>query len=113
MHLLVTYRATNNSEDMVGIRSYYLILKVGMDNIIFQKAVNTLRFLSADTVEHANSGHPGFPMGAAAIAYTIWARHLRFNPKNPTWVNRDRFILSGGHGSALLYSMLFLLDFLH
>ncbi len=112
MHLLVTYRATNNSEDMVGIRSYYLILKVGMDNIIFQKAVNTLRFLSADTVEHANSGHPGFPMGAAAIAYTIWARHLRFNPKNPTWVNRDRFILSGGHGSALLYSMLFLLDFL-
>ena len=72
------------------------------------KAINTLRFLSADMVQKANSGHPGLPMGAAAIAYTIWIRHLNHNPVNPTWPDRDRFILSGGHGSALLYSLLHL-----
>jgi transketolase len=75
---------------------------------ITSQAVNTLRFLSADMVQQANSGHPGLPMGCAAIAYTIWMRHLRHNPKNPGWFNRDRFILSGGHGSALLYSLLHL-----
>jgi len=75
---------------------------------ITSQAVNTLRFLSADMVQKANSGHPGLPMGCAAIAYTIWIRHLRHNPKNPGWFNRDRFILSGGHGSALLYSLLHL-----
>ncbi len=73
-----------------------------------EKAINTIRFLSADGVQQANSGHPGLPMGAAAMAYTIWMRHLRFNPKDPKWFNRDRFILSGGHGSMLLYSLLFL-----
>ncbi len=73
-----------------------------------QRAINTIRFLSADTVQKANSGHPGLPMGAAVMAYVIWTRHLRFNPRNPTWVNRDRFVLSGGHGSALLYSLLHL-----
>ena len=73
-----------------------------------QKCINTIRFLSADAVQQANSGHPGLPMGAAAMAYTIWTRHLRHNPANPTWFNRDRFILSGGHGSALLYSLLHL-----
>jgi len=72
------------------------------------RAINTLRFLSADAVQKANSGHPGLPMGAAAIAYTIWTRHLRHNPRNPDWPNRDRFILSGGHGCALLYSLLHL-----
>jgi transketolase len=72
------------------------------------RAVNTLRFLSADMVQKANSGHPGLPMGCAAIAYTIWTRHLRHNPLNPAWPNRDRFILSGGHGCALLYSLLHL-----
>src|SRR5512136_1439613 len=72
------------------------------------KAINTIRFLAADAVEKANSGHPGLPMGAAAMAYTLWTRHLRFNPRNPKWPGRDRFILSGGHGSALLYSLLFL-----
>ncbi|OGN75939.1 MAG: transketolase [Chloroflexi bacterium GWB2_49_20] len=72
------------------------------------KAINTIRFLSADMVQKANSGHPGLPMGAAAIAYTIWTRHLRHNPLNPAWSDRDRFILSGGHGSALLYSLLHL-----
>ena len=75
----------------------------------FQKrAINTLRFLSADAVQKANSGHPGLPMGAAAMAYTIWTRHLRHNPRNPNWPGRDRFILSGGHGSMLLYSLLHL-----
>jgi transketolase len=72
------------------------------------RAVNTLRFLSADAVQQANSGHPGLPMGAAAMAYTVWTRHLRHNPHNPKWFDRDRFILSGGHGSMLLYSLLHL-----
>ncbi len=71
-------------------------------------AINTLRFLSADAIQQANSGHPGLPMGAAPMAYTIWTRHLNHNPANPHWPNRDRFILSGGHGSMLLYSLLHL-----
>jgi len=80
-----------------------------MDNNNLQtRAINTIRFLSADMVQEANSGHPGLPMGAAAIAYTIWTRHLHHNPLNPNWPDRDRFILSGGHGSALLYSLLHL-----
>src|SRR3990172_8377309 len=79
-----------------------------VDHNLQDKAINTLRFLSADMVQKANSGHPGLPMGAAAIAYTIWTRHLRYNPNNPKWNNRDRFILSGGHGSALHYSLLYL-----
>jgi len=72
------------------------------------RSINTLRFLSADAVQKANSGHPGLPMGAAAMAYTLWTRHLRHNPRNPKWMGRDRFILSGGHGSMLLYSLLHL-----
>lgn len=72
------------------------------------RAINTIRFLSADAVQQANSGHPGLPMGAAAMAYTVWTRHLRHNPRNPKWPGRDRFILSGGHGSMLLYSLLHL-----
>lgn len=76
-----------------------------------EKAINTLRFLSADGVQKANSGHPGLPMGTAAIAYTIWTRHLKFDPGNPGWWDRDRFILSGGHGSMLLYSLLHLTGF--
>jgi transketolase len=75
------------------------------------QAINTIRFLSADAIQQANSGHPGLPMGAAALAYTIWTRHLRFNPQNPHWINRDRFVLSGGHGSMLLYSLLHLTGF--
>ncbi|NLF51694.1 MAG: transketolase [Leptolinea sp.] len=78
------------------------------NTIIQERAINTIRFLSADGVQKANSGHPGLPMGAAAIAYTIWTKHLRHNPKNPKWFDRDRFVLSGGHGSMLLYSMLHL-----
>jgi len=72
------------------------------------RSINTIRFLSADAVQQANSGHPGLPMGVAALAYSLWTRHLRFNPKNPKWHARDRFILSGGHGSMLLYSLLYL-----
>ena len=72
------------------------------------RAINTLRFLSADAVQQAKSGHPGLPMGAAAMAFTLWTRHLRHNPRNPHWPGRDRFILSGGHGSMLLYSLLHL-----
>ncbi len=72
------------------------------------RAINAIRFLAADAVQKANSGHPGLPMGAAAMAYTLWTRHLRFNPHNPKWPGRDRFILSGGHGSALLYALLYL-----
>lgn len=75
------------------------------------RAINTIRFLSADAIQKANSGHPGLPMGTAAIAYTLWTRHLRFNPKNPQWPGRDRFVLSGGHGSMLLYSLLYLNGF--
>jgi transketolase len=72
------------------------------------RSINTIRFLSADAVQQANSGHPGLPMGAAAMAFTLWTRHLRHNPRNPKWPGRDRFILSGGHGSMLLYSLLHL-----
>ena len=72
------------------------------------RAINTIRFLAADAVQKANSGHPGLPMGAAAMAFTLWTRHLRHNPRNPKWAGRDRFILSGGHGSMLLYSLLHL-----
>ncbi len=75
---------------------------------LMNDAINTIRFLSADAVQQANSGHPGLPMGAAPMAYTLWTRHMRFNPTNPHWANRDRFILSGGHGSMLLYSLLYL-----
>jgi transketolase len=70
--------------------------------------INTIRFLSADAVQTANSGHPGMPMGAAAMAYTLWTQFLKHNPKNPKWFDRDRFVLSAGHGSMLLYSMLHL-----
>jgi transketolase len=70
--------------------------------------INTIRFLSADAVQNANSGHPGMPMGAAAMAYTLWTRFLKFNPKDPSWFDRDRFVLSAGHGSMLLYSLLYL-----
>jgi transketolase len=73
-----------------------------------QMSINTLRFLSADAIQNANSGHPGLPMGTAPMAYTIWTRHLQHNPVNPGWANRDRFVLSGGHGCMLLYSLLYL-----
>ncbi len=75
------------------------------------KSVNAIRILSADGVQKANSGHPGLPLGSAAMAYELWARHMKHNPVNPKWANRDRFILSGGHGSMLLYSLLHLFGY--
>jgi len=73
-----------------------------------QKCVNSIRFLSADAIQKANSGHPGLPLGAAPMAYVLWTRFLKHNPANPEWWDRDRFILSAGHGSMLLYSLLYL-----
>ncbi len=73
-----------------------------------QLSINSIRFLSVDAIQKANSGHPGLPMGAAPMAYVIWKRFLRHNPSNPAWVDRDRFVLSAGHGSMLLYSLLHL-----
>jgi transketolase len=75
------------------------------------KAINTIRFLAADAVQTANSGHPGLPMGMASAAYALFTRHMIFNPRDPSWPNRDRFILSAGHGSMLLYAMLHLSGF--
>jgi len=79
-----------------------------MNNERDQLCINTIRMLAADAVEKARSGHPGLPMGAAAMAYVLWTRFLRHNPKNPAWPDRDRFVLSAGHGSMLLYSLLHL-----
>jgi transketolase len=81
-------------------------MKISKD--LENRAINAIRFLAADAVQKANSGHPGLPMGAAAMAFTLWTHHLRFNPRDPKWPGRDRFILSGGHGSAMLYALLYL-----
>jgi transketolase len=73
--------------------------------------INTIRIISAEAIQKANSGHPGLPMGAAPMAYTLWSKQMKHNPKNPNWFDRDRFILSAGHGSMLLYSLLHLFDY--
>ena len=78
---------------------------------IEMQSINTIRMLSVDQIEKANSGHPGICMGAAPMAYTLFNKHININPENSKWFNRDRFILSAGHGSALLYSMLHLCGF--
>jgi transketolase len=80
-------------------------------NKIDQLSINSIRILSAEGVEKAKSGHPGLPMGAAPMAYTLWAKVMKHNPKNPSWVDRDRFILSAGHGSMLIYSLLHLFGY--
>ncbi|MBS0339069.1 MAG: transketolase [Proteobacteria bacterium] len=77
-----------------------------MTNTLDQQCIDTLRFLSVDMVQQANSGHPGLPLGAAPMAYVLWARYLKHHPSNPQWPDRDRFVLSAGHGSALLYALL-------
>jgi transketolase len=74
--------------------------------------INTIRMLSVDMVQEANSGHPGLPLGAAPMAYVLWTKFLKHNPQNPQWPDRDRFVLSAGHGSALLYSLLHLTGYL-
>jgi transketolase len=73
-----------------------------------QLCINTIRTLAIDAVQKANSGHPGLPLGAAPMAYVLWTRFMRYNPKNPKWQNRDRFLLSAGHGCMLLYALLHL-----
>lgn len=80
-------------------------------NVMDNRAVNAIRVLSADAVQKANSGHPGLPLGSAAMAYELWAHQMNHNPADPNWDNRDRFILSGGHGSTLLYSLLHLFGY--
>ena len=82
-----------------------------MSNSIDTRAINAIRILSADAIQKANSGHPGLPLGAAPAAYTLWSKVMKHNPANPKWENRDRFILSGGHGSMLLYSLLHLFGY--
>jgi transketolase len=77
-------------------------------NMLEKKCIDSIRFLAADAIEKAKSGHPGMPMGAAAAAFTLWTKHLKHNPKNPQWPDRDRFVLSSGHASMLLYSLLHL-----
>jgi len=79
-----------------------------MSDQLDQLCINTVRFLSVDAVQKAKSGHPGMPLGAAPMAYVLWTRLLKHNPRNPDWFDRDRFVLSAGHGSMLLYSLLHL-----
>ncbi|MCF8396436.1 MAG: transketolase, partial [Melioribacteraceae bacterium] len=78
------------------------------DNNIEQLSINTIRFLAIDAIQKANSGHPGMPMGCAPIGYLLYKEIMNHNPANPHWLNRDRFVLSAGHGSMLLYSLLHL-----
>lgn len=89
------------------------LLKERIDELMNRDnlTINTLRVLSADAVQRANSGHPGLPLGAAPMAYALWGKSMKHDSKNPEWINRDRFILSAGHGSALLYSLLHLFDY--
>jgi transketolase len=81
---------------------------VAQESTVTQQTINTIRFLAVDAVQKANSGHPGLPMGAAPMAYVVWQHFMRHNPKDPSWHNRDRFVLSAGHGSMLLYALLHL-----
>jgi transketolase len=80
--------------------------ETAMSNTLDQQCIDTLRFLSVDMVQKANSGHPGLPLDAAPMAYVLWTKHMKYHPADPHWADRDRFVLSAGHGSALLYSLL-------
>lgn len=97
-----------------SVKSLHLISDVSgyaSEKPALEQIINAVRFLAADTVLHAQSGHTGMPMGMAPAACTLWDKHMTFSPSNPDWVNRDRFILSAGHGSALLYSLLYVFGF--
>ncbi|MBE0688490.1 MAG: hypothetical protein IH587_00030, partial [Anaerolineae bacterium] len=89
-------------------RDSYVKEQITVTTDLTTLAINTIRMLSIDAVQKANSGHPGLPLGAAPMAYALWQRHLKHNPKDPKWADRDRFILSAGHGSMLIYSLLYL-----
>ena len=93
---------------LFSLKTLLSIKAKGENNLQYSEPINALRFLSADAVQKANSGHPGMPMGMAEIATALWSKHLKHNPLNPTWFDRDRFVLSNGHGSMLLYSLLHL-----
>tara|TARA_B100000214_G_scaffold172316_1_gene123879 strand:- start:2173 stop:4215 length:2043 start_codon:yes stop_codon:yes gene_type:complete len=93
---------------LFSLKTLLSIQAKGENNLQKSEPINALRFLSADAVQKANSGHPGMPMGMAEIATALWSKHLKHNPSNPTWFDRDRFVLSNGHGSMLLYSLLHL-----
>ena len=93
---------------LFSLKTLLSIQAKGENNLQYSVPINALRFLSADAVQKANSGHPGMPMGMAEIATALWSKHLKHNPLNPTWFDRDRFVLSNGHGSMLLYSLLHL-----
>jgi len=97
----------NNYQDLVTIKSYREL----NDHYVENKVINTLRILSVDMIEKANSGHPGMPLGCAPMMFVLWCKIMNFNPANPLWEDRDRFILSNGHGCALLYSILYLLGY--
>ena len=83
-------------------------MPVALEGRLSRQAVNTIKFLAVDAVQKANSGHPGMPMGAADIGFVLWTRFLRHDPKAPDWLDRDRFVLSAGHGCMLLYALLHL-----
>src|SRR5664280_3133893 len=104
----MTYRLSNpiqgNVKDCMSAATTTTPSRAQLD----RQSINTIRFLAVDAVQKANSGHPGLPLGAAPMAYVLWTRFLRHNPANPHWLNRDRFVLSAGHGSMLLYSLLHL-----
>ena len=93
---------------LFSLKTLLSIQAKGENNLQKSEPINALRFLSADAVQKGNSGHPGMPMGMAEIATALWSKHLKHNPSNPTWFDRDRFVLSNGHGSMLLYSLLHL-----
>lgn len=100
--------AIQSSADQAGDQASAEQKSIQAGKALDELCINTIRFLSVDAVQKANSGHPGLPMGAAAMAYVLWTRYLKYNPRDPQWPDRDRFVLSAGHGSMLLYSLLHL-----
>src|SRR5688500_18209928 len=98
------YQMPRSSRPMTAPLRYVTAQSGSLDEL----CMNTIRTLAIDAVQHANSGHPGTPMALAPVAYTLWQNFLRFNPDDPIWPNRDRFVLSNGHASMLLYALLHL-----